>query len=70
MNRAKLSALYGAVFRKSSFSDPNQSCVEIGRTAAAVGVRDSKLSRSPVLAVDVEHGLAFLSAVQAGRFDL
>ena len=29
-------------FHKSSFSDPNQSCVEIARQASWVEVRDSK----------------------------
>lgn len=71
MNQAAaLAALHDALFRKSSYSNPNQDCVEIGHTAAAFGVRDSKLPRSPVLAVVAEHGLAFLSAVKTGRFDL
>ena len=56
-------------FRKSTYSQPNQDCVEIGHTACAFGVRDSKLADSPVLTVTAEHGLAFLGAIQAGRLD-
>ncbi|MPZ84706.1 MAG: DUF397 domain-containing protein [Actinophytocola sp.] len=52
-----------------SFSNPKLDCVEIGHTSAALGVRDSKLPRSPVLAVGAEHDLAFLGAVKAGQFD-
>lgn len=70
MNRGLLVALDSATFRKSSHSNPNQDCVEIGRAAAALGVRDSKLSHSPTLAVDAELGQAFVDAVKTGRFDL
>lgn len=71
MNQAVvLAELHGAVFRKSSYSNPNQDCVEIGRTAAALGVRDSKLPRSPILAFDAAPGQAFLAVIRAGQFDL
>jgi hypothetical protein len=56
-------------FRKSSYSDPQQECVEIGHTSSSFGVRDSKLAQSPVLTVTAEHGRTFLSAVQADRFN-
>jgi hypothetical protein len=56
-------------FRRSSYSDPNQDCVEIRHTAAFLGVRDSKLAHSPVLTVTAERGRTFLSAVQTDRFD-
>jgi hypothetical protein len=52
-----------ATFRKSSYSEPNQSCVEVRPASIAFGVRDSKLAHSPVLAVPVERGQAFLGAV-------
>jgi hypothetical protein len=70
MSRDARAALDGVVFRKSSRSDPNRECVEIGRTATIFGVRDSKVSPSPVLAVAAEQGCALLDAVKSGRFDL
>jgi uncharacterized protein DUF397 len=66
---AVLVELHGVRFRKSSYSDPKQDCVEVGRSATVFGVRDSKLVHSPVLAVDVERGQAFLDAVKGGQFD-
>jgi len=69
MSRDALATLDGVSFRKSSRSDPNMNCVEIGHAADVFGVRDSKATLSSVLAVDVEQGRAFLGAIKAGRFD-
>ncbi|MDR7303864.1 DUF397 domain-containing protein [Haloactinomyces albus] len=57
-----------ATFCKSSYSDHQGSCVEIAQTHDAVGLRDSKLTDSPVLAVSASHGRAFVQAVKQGRF--
>jgi hypothetical protein len=56
-------------FRKSTYSDPQQECVEIGHTVALFGVRDSKLPRSPILTITPEHGRSFLNTVRTGCFD-
>lgn len=58
-----------ALFRKSSFSDPNKECVEIAHIADGFGVRDSKLVDSPIVAVSGQHGRGFIQAVRSGMFD-
>jgi hypothetical protein len=52
-------------FRKSSFSGSNGgNCVEVARSAATFGVRDSKDPIGPVLAVSAEQGHKFLLAIK------
>jgi hypothetical protein len=61
-----------AAWEKSFASEPNGgNCVEVnlGRDGL-VGVRDTKLAQSPVLAFDAGEWAAFLVAVKAGQFDL
>jgi hypothetical protein len=58
-------------WRKSSRSWANGDCVEIGRLAGgAVGVRDSKGARGPVLTFEVGKWNDFLADVRAGRVPL
>lgn len=66
MTSPSATALQNAAFRKSTFSDPQQSCVEIAHVRGALGFRDSKLTGSPVLAFASESGMAFIQAVKAG----
>ena len=56
-------------FRKSSYSEPNQNCVDLAHTADAWGVRDSKVDDSPILTFGAQQGLTFLRAVQEGTLD-
>lgn len=58
------SAWRGATFHKSSHSAQDGQCVEVARADAMFGLRDSKNPVGPVLAVAVELGNAFLTAVK------
>jgi hypothetical protein len=57
-------------WRTSQRSQSNNACVELSITEDLVRLRDSKLTRSPILAMASEPGRAFLDAVRLGRFDL
>ena len=54
-------------WRRSSFSEPENNCIELTPTAAEVLIRDSKNTSGPTIRVgDV---LEFLDAVKGERFD-
>ena len=59
-------------WEKSFASEPNGgSCVEVNiGSAGVVGVRDTKLTQSPVFVFDAGEWQAFLTGVKAGQFDL
>jgi hypothetical protein len=69
MSRETRAKLKGVVFRKSSWSEPNMNCVEIGHARPVFAVRDSKAIPSPVLTFAPEHGRVFLGDVRVGRFN-
>jgi hypothetical protein len=52
-------------FRTSSHSAYNGSCVEAGSCCCGVGVRDSKLTDSPVLTFGTETWARFLAETKA-----
>jgi hypothetical protein len=54
-------------FRKSTYSAPGCSCVEVAKDVDVVAVRDSKaMSSSPVLSFSPESWKLFISAVRDG----
>jgi hypothetical protein len=54
---------------RSSFCVANNDCVEIGRTAEAVFVRDSKDPTGCALQFSWQEWVAFAAGVKAGEFD-
>jgi hypothetical protein len=65
------SQVSGASWQKSTFSNMNGSCVEIGRLLPdRIGVRDTKDNGAgPVLIFTEPEWSAFISGAKAGQFD-
>jgi hypothetical protein len=59
-----------AVWRKSTYSGGNGSCVEVADLGTAVAVRDSKDRTGPKLIVTPDAWRGFLQSVKAGEYDL
>jgi hypothetical protein len=59
--------LSGAVWKKSSYSGANGSCVEVADLGDYVAVRDSKDKAGPKLVFSREVWQAFLSELKYGR---
>ncbi|GAA2341458.1 hypothetical protein GCM10009854_17390 [Saccharopolyspora halophila] len=56
-------------WRKSSFSQGAENCVEVGRSAEGAAVRDTKDRAAGFIAVDGEQWGAFVGAIKNGRFE-
>lgn len=55
---------------KSSYSEPQENCVDVDRTPGSVNVRDSKHPDGPVLTFTPDEWAAFVLGVKAGEFDI
>jgi hypothetical protein len=68
MIRSSASIFEGVAFVKSSYSEGNAYCVEVGRAQSLVGVRDSKDPSRHVLVFTPQEWDAFVKGVAAGEF--
>jgi Domain of unknown function (DUF397) len=57
-------------WRKSSYSNAGNACVEVGQVEAAYAVRDSKNPNADYLIFGTDAWRTFVGDVKAGRFDL
>jgi hypothetical protein len=71
-DQAAVALTTAAGWRKSSYSQAQNACVEITTELPGwVGVRDSKLgAESPLLAFSLSEWRAMLAAARAGEFDV
>ncbi|MEU5850076.1 DUF397 domain-containing protein [Saccharopolyspora shandongensis] len=62
-------AFTSAHWRKSTYSNEANACVEVASALGTTGVRDSKqCGRGPILTFDQELWNGFIGGLKAGRF--
>ncbi|MCI2420971.1 DUF397 domain-containing protein [Saccharopolyspora sp. K220] len=56
------------LWRKSTYSQPNGNCVEVGNVHSGAAIRDTKNRASGFITADPAQWQSFLTAVKNGRF--
>jgi len=67
-NGVRASLLWGARWRKSSYSNPSGNCVEAALLTDGVAVRNSRFPDGPALVFTGAEWDAFLRGVKGGDF--